>query len=253
MELLPQIFDFQSARVRVVIQDGEPWFVAKDVCNILDLEQISRVMDRLDDDERGLLKVTHPQNPDKLLEVNVVTESGLYQLVIASNKPEAKSFKRWITHEVIPAIRKSGLYQIQPKTQAEVSLQIAQCLVDQEKKIFALEETQGKQAETIQNIKEAIITTDKDWRRGINKKLQRIGFQTGDYQGIKNESYELLEKRGHCNLDRRLENLRSRLREAATTKTQINSANYLDVIETEPRLKEIYTSIVRELSVKHVA
>jgi anti-repressor protein len=100
----------QFGQVRVIEKDGEPWFVAKDVCTILGLEQVSRAMDRLDEDERGLLKVTHPQSPEKQLEVNGVNESGLYQLIIASNKSEAKAFKRWITHEVIPTIRKHGAY-----------------------------------------------------------------------------------------------------------------------------------------------
>ena len=86
------------------------WFVAADVCRALGLEQVSRAMDRLDDDEKGLLKVTHPRSKDKTIEVNGVNEPGLYHLVLCSNKPEAKAFKRWITHEVIPSIRKTGGY-----------------------------------------------------------------------------------------------------------------------------------------------
>lgn len=96
--------------IRVVEINGEPWFVAADVCRALGLEQVSRAMDRLDDDERGLLKVTHPQSPEKTIEVNGVNEPGLYHLVLCSNKGEAKAFKRWITHDVIPAIRKHGGY-----------------------------------------------------------------------------------------------------------------------------------------------
>lgn len=96
--------------VRAVTLEGEPWFVAADVCRALGLEQVSRAMDRLDDDEKGLLKVTHPRSKDKTIEVNGVNEPGLYHLVLCSNKPEAKAFKRWITHEVIPSIRKTGGY-----------------------------------------------------------------------------------------------------------------------------------------------
>lgn len=96
--------------VRTVILEGTPWFVASDVCRILGLNQVSRAMDRLDDDERGSAKVPHPQSPDKVMTVNAVNESGLYSLILKSNKPEAKAFKRWITHEVIPAIRKTGGY-----------------------------------------------------------------------------------------------------------------------------------------------
>lgn len=62
---LPTIFQYQDRQVRVVTKNGEPWFVAKDVCDILGLEQVTRAMDRLDEDEKGLVKVTHPQNPDR--------------------------------------------------------------------------------------------------------------------------------------------------------------------------------------------
>lgn len=102
----------QFGSVRTLTVDGEPWFVARDVCRALGLEQVSRAMSRLDEDEGGVLKVTHPQNPDKTIELNGVNESGLYHLVLCSNKPEAKAFKRWITHEVIPAIRKTGAYAV---------------------------------------------------------------------------------------------------------------------------------------------
>lgn len=106
-----QIFENnQFGQVRAIMKDGEPWFVAADVCKALGLEQVSRAMDRLDEDERGLLKVTHPQSPTKTQEVNGVNESGLYHLVLCSTKPEARAFKRWVTHEVIPSIRKTGAY-----------------------------------------------------------------------------------------------------------------------------------------------
>ena len=106
-----QVFENSDfGKVRVVERDGEPWFVAADVCRALGLEQVSRALDRLDEDERGLLKVTHPQSPSKTQEVNGVNEPGLYHLVLCSTKPEAKAFKRWITHEVLSSIRKTGIY-----------------------------------------------------------------------------------------------------------------------------------------------
>ena len=99
---------FESAdfgRVRSVLKDGAPWFVAVDVCKALGLNQVTRAMSRLDSDEGGLLEVPHPQNADKTIEINAVSEAGLYHLILCSKKPEAKAFKRWITHEVIPSIR----------------------------------------------------------------------------------------------------------------------------------------------------
>jgi prophage antirepressor-like protein len=111
--------EFGRQKVRVVIIHGEPWFVAKDVCDALGLDQVSRALDRIDQDERGLLKVTHPQSKDKTLEVAAVTESGLYELVLRSEKPEAKNFKRWVTHEVLPSIRKTGKYEISNQARKE--------------------------------------------------------------------------------------------------------------------------------------
>lgn len=107
---LVKCFDNGVFSVRTVMRDGETWFVASDVCKCLGLAQVSRACDRLDEDERVLLKVTHPQNPEKELDVCGVSESGLYALILRSNKPEAKPFRKWVTSEVLPTIRKTGMY-----------------------------------------------------------------------------------------------------------------------------------------------
>ena len=87
--------------------EGEPWFVAADVCRALGLGNSSDVIKRLDEDERTLVSIEGASNG---LPVNAVNEPGLYALILGSRKPEAKAFKRWITHEVIPSIRKTGGY-----------------------------------------------------------------------------------------------------------------------------------------------
>lgn len=91
--------------IRTNIIDGEPWFVASDVCRALEIDRSQTR--RLDDDEKGVYLI---QTPGGEQEANFVNESGLYNLVLGSRKPEAKEFKRWITHEVIPTIRKHGAY-----------------------------------------------------------------------------------------------------------------------------------------------
>lgn len=93
--------------VRAVTLGGEPWFVAADVCRALGLGNSSDVIKRLDEDERTLVSIEGASNG---LPVNAVNEPGLYALILGSRKPEAKAFKRWITHEVIPEIRKTGGY-----------------------------------------------------------------------------------------------------------------------------------------------
>ena len=92
--------------VRVVDVNGEPWFVARDVCDCLELDLASGARG-LDDDEKGLHTM---QTPGGQQEMSIVSEAGLYSLILRSRKPEAKAFKRWITHEVLPAIRKTGGY-----------------------------------------------------------------------------------------------------------------------------------------------
>lgn len=100
-----QRFDFRGASLRTLTDEaGEPWFVAKDVCDILGHSNVSMALDRLDDDERSKF------NLGRQGETNIVNEAGLYVLVLGSRKPEAHEFKRWVTHEVLPSIRRHGAY-----------------------------------------------------------------------------------------------------------------------------------------------
>lgn len=101
----------EFGKVRTIMTDGEPLFIAADVCKALDIKNFTQAVSRLDTDERAMLNIGRQGR------TNVVNEYGLYNLVLASRKPEAKAFKRWITHEVIPAIRKHGGYLTPDKTE----------------------------------------------------------------------------------------------------------------------------------------
>ena len=94
-------------KVRTILMDGEPWFVASDVCSALDIRNNRDAIARLEDDEKGVGLTDTPGGKQK---VTVVNEPGLYSLIMSSRKPEARAFKHWITHEVIPSIRKHGAY-----------------------------------------------------------------------------------------------------------------------------------------------
>ena len=105
----------QFGNVRIVMKGQEPWFVAKDICKCLEINNSRQALIRLDNDEKSsvILNDGTPGNPEK----SIVNEYGLYSLVLSSRKPEAKEFKRWITHDVIPQIRKTGQYVADiPKT-----------------------------------------------------------------------------------------------------------------------------------------
>lgn len=105
MNQLPQVFNFNQSEIRIIQLDGQPWFVAKDVCDVLELSNPTVSIQRLDSDE-----VTKFNLGGLHGEVNIVNEYGLYSLILGSRKQEAKEFKRWITHNVIPSIRKHGAY-----------------------------------------------------------------------------------------------------------------------------------------------
>lgn len=97
----------QFGPIRTVMVDGEPWFVAKDVCEALDITNSRDAVARLDDDEKGVVLTDTLGGAQELSAVN---EPGLYTLILGSRKPEAKAFRRWITHEVLPALRRTGRY-----------------------------------------------------------------------------------------------------------------------------------------------
>lgn len=113
-----QIFKYQDSEVRTVELNGEPWFVLKDVCGILGLGEPHRVADRLDGDERTLSTVT--DSIGRQQETTVINESGLYNVILRSDKPEAKPFRKWVTAEVLPTIRKHGAYMTPETLQAAI-------------------------------------------------------------------------------------------------------------------------------------
>jgi prophage antirepressor-like protein len=134
-------FNFGGAPVRVVMKDREPWWFAGEACSILDIANVGNALARLDEDEKGSIRLADGTsgNPNKA----IISESGLYNLIIRSDKPEAKAFKRWIVHEVIPAIRKTGTYSVTPVPDPMAILNdpaaMRGLLLDYTEKVLALE------------------------------------------------------------------------------------------------------------------
>lgn len=103
-----QVFHYQDNQVRTIDHSGQPWFVLRDVCDVLGLGSPHKVAERLDEDERKLIPVI--DSIGRKQEMSVISESGLYNVILRSDKPESKPFRRWVTREVIPSIRKHGVY-----------------------------------------------------------------------------------------------------------------------------------------------
>ena len=105
-----QLFNFEGHQVRTIIIDGKIWFLAKDIARILDFRSANDMTRLLDADEKGTHIVRTPGGDQEMI---IINESGLYSCILRSRKPQAKTFKRWITHEILPSIRKTGNYSLQ--------------------------------------------------------------------------------------------------------------------------------------------
>ena len=101
-----QIFEYQGNEVRTIQHGDEVWWVLKDVCRVLSLSTPHKVAERLEEDERNLIPLIDSMG--RTQKNTIVNEPGLYSVILRSDKPEAKTFKRWVTHEVLPSIRKTG-------------------------------------------------------------------------------------------------------------------------------------------------
>jgi prophage antirepressor-like protein len=109
-----QTFDYNGSQVRTVEKDGEAWWVLSDVCVALGISNVSQAASRLDEDERSMFNIGRQGK------VNVINESGLYNVILRSDKPQAKPFRKWVTSEVLPTIRKTGQYNAKPNKALEI-------------------------------------------------------------------------------------------------------------------------------------
>ena len=149
-----QVFENNDfGQIRVIERDGEPWFVAADVCNVLDLSNPTIAVSRLDEDERAKF------NLGRQGDATIVNEPGLYTLVLGSRKPEAKAFKRWVTHEVIPTIRKTGAYSTRKPDSCMIDNPIAraQRWIEETQERLAVPPTREWDATCVPHVQQANI------------------------------------------------------------------------------------------------
>lgn len=198
MDMLKVFEKAEFGRVRVVECEGEPWFVAKDVCECLELTNTSQTLSYLDDDEKGIICNDTPGGKQ---EMSIISEPGLYSLILRSRKPEAKEFKRWVTHEILPSIRKTGHYGA-PETEDEI---LARALVIAEGRLGMLSHAVSELQEQIAldapkvELAEAIMETEECV--SINqfaKILKQRGLDIGAnrlYRDLRRDGY-LMRRRG---------------------------------------------------------
>lgn len=169
------VFSYDKNKVRTIIRDGELWFVLKDVCDILGISNPTVVSNRLEDDE-----VTKFNLGGLSGESNIINESGLYSVILLSRKPEARKFKKWVTSEVLPSIRKTGAYIQTPQTY----IQALEALIESERE----KERLSYEKEKLQ------IELDESKKYYTIKrvaKINRINWKNINWKRLKNVSYAI--------------------------------------------------------------
>lgn len=190
-----QIFkNEQFGQIRVVERDGEPWFVAVDICGALDIANSRDALTRIDEDEKG---VALTDTLGGAQEVAVVNEPGLYSLVLGSRKSEARAFKRWITHDVIPAIRKTGMYATPATVETmlanpDTMIQVLQAFKDEREQRLALETRVVADAPKVAFADAVETSTDSCLVGQLAKIIRQNGYEIGA-----NRLFEYLRKEGY--------------------------------------------------------
>ncbi|HCQ3488211.1 TPA: Bro-N domain-containing protein [Staphylococcus aureus] len=239
-----QTFNFEELPVRTLEVDGEPYFIGKDVADILGYTNSRKALsDHVDEEDKLTSRiVTSGQNRN----VTIINESGLYSLTFSSKLENAKRFKRWVTSEVLPTLRKTGAYQV-PQTPMQALEMMFKAQKDQE-------QFNKQMQQEITGIRHIVGIETKNWRNDTNKMLSAIAQHLGGgamHQKVKSEAYKALEEKGRCNLKIRMQNRKGKMLANGATKTQINKLSKLDVITDEPRLVEIYISVIKSMAIKY--
>lgn len=252
-----QVWNYEGAEVRTVQIDGEPWFVLADICRELEISNSRMVSERLESDELMSAKLT---SGGQRREMTIINESGLYTVILRSDKPQAKPFRKWVTSEVLPSIRKHGSYSVQSQF-ADLSPQL-QVLIQMETRQKQIEARQAEQAtalagleQKIQNTCEVIALDKTAWRKDSEHLINKIARATGEgYGGIRlvyEEIYRSIESRAGVSLSTRLTNKRNRMAGEGICKSKRDKLTRIDIIAEDKKLIEIYVAIVKELAVKY--
>jgi prophage antirepressor-like protein len=247
-----QIFNNpEFGEIRVVEIDNEPWFIVADICRALDIGNPSQAITRLDDDEITLIS-----NDGKNNKINAVSEAGLYALALGSRKPDAKKFKRWITHEVLPAIRKTGTY-IVPSTPQMTPLEIMRTMIDSqietEKRVLAVEETTRAIEKKLDSALQVFSAPNPDhWKTDIDTAVNYLA-ESMHWSIIKfrGKLYSELESTANVALQARVNRLRERMKKQGHTYREAQAASKLDAISKDKQLRAIFEGIVRRYQAQY--
>lgn len=246
-----QIFNCGVNQLRTVERENELWWVLKDVCSALNISDHITVAKRLDVDEVGQTHVIDGKG--RMQPTYIINEPGLYNVILRSDKPEAKDFKRWVTHEVIPTIRNKGAYSLQsPMTPAQLLAAQAQLLVEMEKKVEAVESHTLALEEKVDNAVKVFSRPAQDhWKSDMDEAIKDL-CKTNHLSvpATKGRMYDQLERSVGCSINSRLTRMRHRKKKAGMRHKDAMALTKLDAIAADKQLRAIFEGIVREWRAK---
>jgi prophage antirepressor-like protein len=238
-----QIFNNpEFGEIRVLSIGGEPWFIAKEISDTLGYTQSNNMIKRLEPED-----ISNPSKMEDLIiegirkDQTIINESGLYAAILGSQIQKAKPFKKWVTSEVLPSIRKTGSYIAPTASPNELILMMAQANIELEKKITAIETK-------LDTAIKVFSAPDKDhWKGDVEEKIKSLAKISG-YCGmtLRGRLYVELEKTANVNLNSRVIRMRERYKKQGYTYKESKAVSKLDAISKDTMLKPIFEGIIRK-------
>lgn len=241
----------EFGEIRTVEIEGEAWFVGRDVASALGYSKPQDAVQRhVDEDDSVFHGVIDGMGRNQ--QTKLINEVGLYALIIMSELPSAKKFRRWITKEVIPSIVKTGSYQLPALSNTELIAKIAQSNVELERRVIAIEEKEAAREEKLDNALQILSTqSGETWRGKMERQVNALSG--GKFNpGIRGKMYTDLEAATGADLNSRLKRLRKRLRKnKGITHREAEAINLLEIISRDKKLVPVFESILRQYQARY--
>ncbi len=241
------IWNYDSVAVRTLEINDETWFVGKDVAAALGYVKTENAVAAHVDEEDKTTTLIQGTGSNYKSQTVLINESGVYSLIFGSKLDSAKKFKRWVTSEVLPAIRRRGTYSL-PNHQAQVLLAHEQRLQEISTQIMQNEKK-------LERLRATFSASRFDWKAECDRIMRAVSVKKYNnpdrFWEVQREAYKLLEGRAGCRLQKRLENLRIRMFWDRVPNEEIDKMTKLDIIAADKRLTDIFISIIREMAVKY--
>lgn len=258
-----QIFTYRDTPLRTIEKNGEIWWVLKDVCTTFGVRNHHDVAARLDDDEKGVAEIDTLGGKQSF---SIINESGLYSALFSMKPNQArgvptelvekrtqqlKDFKRWVTHEVLPTLRRTGSYSMQtaqPMTPAQLLAAQAQVLVEMEQRMTQMQEqTQALEAKVDTAMRAFSRPAQDHWTTDTDRAIKELcETRRLSVTATKGRMYAELEQAAGCQINARLNRLRERKKKAGIRHRDAMALTELDAIAADKQLRAIFESVVRK-------